>query len=214
MTQNNWTKWRPRARHRPGKDAPPAAPGPRPIEGIDSPDPATLRERDGSSDGCILVQREHDMRMVLVRTGARLHSQFAKRADSCSLAMLDPAGMVVSWYDESFHAASADRRVLDHHVSQFYLAADLATGVPDRHLRHAADRGMDTQEGWRQRPCGAVFWGTTVVEPIVRRDGHVLGFSHVTRRSRGPWEMMPIAVRRPQRRRMHAQMPLPAFGIA
>ena len=149
---------------------------------------------------------------VLLRTGARLHSQFERQIDACSLAMLDSAGLVVSWYDESVHSASDDQGVLNHHVSQFYLPADLALQLPARSLQIARERGTDTQEGWRRRPNGAIYWGRTVIEAVLSLDGQLLGFTHVTRSSRGPWEFSSIAVRRPQRQRIHGYMPVPAFA--
>lgn len=210
--RHSWTNRRLRARRKPIKDAPNGARETLPISRSGCTEPTTIDKAVGALADCVLVPPEQERHRVLLLTGARLHAQFAQRIDTCLLAMLDPGGIVVSWYGESFPTASADQGVLDHHVSQFYLAADLAMGVPGRSLRSAADCGIDTQEGWRRRPSGAIFWCTTVVEAIVCVDGQLLGFSHVMRPARGPWEILPIAVRRPQHRRIRTQVQLPAFG--
>lgn len=99
-----------------------------------------------------------------------------------SLAMLDEGGMVVSWYERAENGPSP-KDVVDNHMSQFYVAADLALGLPVRDLCSAAIHGHSTQTGWRRFPDGGTCWATTVIEPIWLRDGRLQGFSHVTSRS-------------------------------
>lgn len=121
-------------------------------------------------------------RRALLRKGARLHSAMKANSETGSLAMLDDGGIVVSWYERA-EGGAADDRVVDNHMSQFYVAEDLALGLPVRDLCSAAIHGHSTQTGWRRFPEGATCWATTVIEPIMLRDGRLQGFSHVTRRS-------------------------------
>jgi hypothetical protein len=127
-------------------------------------------------------------RRVLLKKGAVLHEAMGDSAGKCSLAMLDATGVVVSWYDPARIAERAAGKVVDRHMYQFYVPQDIANNVPDRDLRLATDNGNSTQQGWRRRADGAVFWGTTVIDAVMLRDGRLQGFSHVTRRSPGPWE--------------------------
>lgn len=121
-------------------------------------------------------------RGALSRKGARLYSAMKANSQTGSLAMLDEGGMVMSWYERAESGAAHDG-VVDNHMSQFYVAADLALGLPVRDLCSAAIHGHSTQAGWRRFPEGATCWATTVIEPIWLRDGRLQGFSHVTRRS-------------------------------
>jgi hypothetical protein len=128
-------------------------------------------------------------RRVLVKKGARLHASMLERSDRGSLAMLDAFGMVVCWYEGvPERPARGDHRsgVLKHHVSQFYLPTDVATGLPLMHLRNAAVAGTSTQRGWRRRPDGSTLWATTVIESLVLRGGSLQGFSHIVRESKDP----------------------------
>jgi hypothetical protein len=127
-------------------------------------------------------------RRVLLKKGVVLHEAMGNGAGKCSLAMLDATGVVVAWYDPARIAERAAGKVVDRHMYQFYVPEDIANSVPDRDLRLAAANGNSTQQGWRRRADGAVFWGTTVIDAVVLRDGRIQGFSHVTRRSPGPWE--------------------------
>lgn len=122
-------------------------------------------------------------RRALSRKGARLYSAMKANSQTGSLAMLDEGGMVVSWYERAQSSAAPNDRIVDNHMSQFYVAADLALGLPVRDLCSAAIHGQSTQTGWRRFPAGATCWATTVIEPIWLRDGRLQGFSHVTRPS-------------------------------
>jgi hypothetical protein len=132
---------------------------------------------------------------MLLNAGTRLHAALAKRSEHCALAVLDEDGVVVSWYDQLFGPACTSDGVLYQHVSQFYMERDVAAGVPARSLRCAADCGIDIQEGWRRRPGGAIYWGTTTLETVADGDGHTFGFAHITRRVQGPWEVTHLAMR-------------------
>lgn len=125
-------------------------------------------------------------RRVLLRKGARLHAASVDRGDRCSLAMLDTHGIVVGWYDNSRDCSRVGTHVIDRHVSQFYLPADLAADLPNLNLASAAVCGGSTQLGWRRQPSGAIIWGTTVIEAIMMNDGRLQGFTHVIRPAEGP----------------------------
>jgi hypothetical protein len=114
----------------------------------------------------------------------------AQRGDRCTFALLDPRGFIILLLDDSSAVASTGA-ALGTHVSQFYVASEVALGMLERSLRGAKAQGRDAQEGWRRCLSGAVFWGATVIDAITDEEGHLLGFTHATRRSLGPWEGHP-----------------------
>lgn len=120
-------------------------------------------------------------------------------AHHCSLAMLDSDGIVVAWYDDSTDSSRVGVHVVDRHVSQFYVPADLAANLPGVNLLSAAICGGNTQQGWRRQPGGAIVWAMTVIEAVVLKDGRLQGFTHVVRTAEGPRAEPPI------------QMPQPSF---
>jgi hypothetical protein len=132
-------------------------------------------------------------RRALLKRGARMHSAMGPDAKDYSLAMLDETGVVVSWYgraDGNDHAAD---HVVDRHVSQFYVADDIASRQPLRDLHAATVEGSSTRRGWRRQADGTAFWGTTVIDAVVLRDGRLQGFSYLTNSSAGPWEKVSLA---------------------
>lgn len=125
-------------------------------------------------------------RRLLLGRGEQIHITSVERADRCAIAILDARGIVVAWHDHLPHANASDRGVVSRHMSQFYVAEDVALYLPARHLSIAAEHGIDTQRGWRCRPGGEIFWGVTVIQSILLSDGELLGYSHMTRLVRGP----------------------------
>jgi len=122
-----------------------------------------------------------------------MHAAMGPEEGNCSLAMLDQEGVVVSWYGRSDGNDRIDGHVVGRHVSQFYVAEDVASNQPLRDLHSATAEGSNTREGWRRRSDGFAFWGTTVIEAVLLRDGRLQGFSYVTRGSEGPPASLPIA---------------------
>jgi hypothetical protein len=115
-------------------------------------------------------------RRVLQRRGALMHAAMARVCDNSSLAMLDETGVVVSWYGQ---VGAPSEHVVDRHVSQFYLAGQIASNQPLRDLRSAVARGSIARQGWRRRADGTTFWSNVVIEAVVLRDGRLQGFSFV-----------------------------------
>jgi hypothetical protein len=139
-------------------------------------------------------------RRLLLARGAQIQATSVEREDRCAIAILDAKGMVIAWHDRLPHAAPRDSRVVNRHMSQFYIAEDIALYLPAHHMFMATRHGVDTQRGWRRRPGGDVFWGVTIIQTIVLSDGEVVGYSHVTRSLRGPAQYLTglLSVRRPQ----------------
>ncbi len=126
-------------------------------------------------------------RRVLLRRGALMHAALGgPDAKDCSLAMLDEEGVVVSWYARTGGEGRLAEPVVDRHVSQFYVPEDIECNLPLRDLRAATIEGSNTRQGWRRRPGGIAFWGTTMIEAILLRDGRLRGFSYMTCGSAGP----------------------------
>lgn len=140
-------------------------------------------------------------RRALLRKGAGLHVASVGRNDDFSLAVLDPAGIVVCWYGRRGEKETEHSPVIGRHVSQFYLARDVATDVPRRDLSAATTLGRSTREGWRLQADRQAFWAVTNIETLSRRDGRLQGFVHVIRPGRDPAQRVPVARPRPARQR-------------
>lgn len=132
---------------------------------------------------------------LLVKRGSHMHATSVERGDSCAIAVLDHRGVVHAWHDSLPGATAFDFRIIGAHVSQFYLPQDVALLRPDRDLLAACLHGSTTQQGWRRRPGGSIFWAVTVIEPIYIDSGELTGYSHVTRFAQDPRGRAPTEIR-------------------
>jgi PAS domain S-box-containing protein len=99
-----------------------------------------------------------------------------------AILMLDPEGRVATWN------AGAERikgyrseEIIGQHFSRFYTTEDLERGKPARGLKVAAEQGRFIDEGWRVRKDGSRFWASLVVTALHDTQGHLVGFSKITR---------------------------------
>src|SRR3954453_23925461 len=99
-----------------------------------------------------------------------------------AIYMLDPGGCVTSWnpgarrfngYEES--------EILGEHFSIFHTEADRRAGLPERALQAAERDGTFESEGWRVRKDGSHFWAHVIIDPILYRNGWLVGFAKITR---------------------------------
>jgi two-component system CheB/CheR fusion protein len=101
--------------------------------------------------------------------------------------MLDEDGVIVAWYERARDIELGKAPIIDCHVSNLYVTADVMLGIPIRELCSATIHGSSAQQGWRRGSDGATFWGSTVIQSVRLRDGRLQGFSHVTREAAIPW---------------------------
>jgi len=99
-----------------------------------------------------------------------------------AIFMLDPEGRITSWNlgAERIKGYAADE-VVGRHFSMFYQPEAIARGWPQEELKRARALGRYEDEGWRVRRDGSAIWANVVITAIQDDEGHLLGFSKVTR---------------------------------
>lgn len=99
-----------------------------------------------------------------------------------AIFMLDPHGCVISWNAGAVRIKGySARKAIGRHFSLFYPPEDIARGVPDEVLGHAATAGTWEGEGWRLRKDGSRFWASVLITALRDGAGRLRGFAKVTR---------------------------------
>lgn len=95
---------------------------------------------------------------------------------------LDANGRVMSWNEGArrIKGFTADEAI-GKHVSTFYPAEDLLRGIPWLFMLTALREGRAECEGQRVRKDGTMFWAHVTLTPVYNTDGHLEGFSKITR---------------------------------
>lgn len=98
-----------------------------------------------------------------------------------AILYLDHQGTIENWNlgAEKIKGYKAEE-IIGQNFSKFYTEADKKSGLPQRLLNIAIEKGKATQEGWRVRKDGSYFWASAVITAVHNKKGHVIGFSKVT----------------------------------
>jgi PAS domain S-box-containing protein len=99
-----------------------------------------------------------------------------------AIYILDPRGRVVCWNvgAERLNGYAQDE-VLGSNFSMFFIAEDVAAGLPEKELAAAARDGWLEAQGWCQRKGGERFWALATLTAIRRSNGELHGFARTTR---------------------------------
>jgi PAS domain S-box-containing protein len=96
---------------------------------------------------------------------------------------LDVAGVVQTWNaGAERNTGYTSSEIVGQHFSRFYPRDAVAAGKPEAELATAARTGRFSEETWRLRRDGRLFWAHVVITPLHdTRDGSLRGFAQVTR---------------------------------
>jgi PAS domain S-box-containing protein len=111
----------------------------------------------------------------------RYHKMIAEVQDY-AIILLNENGIVQNWNAgaEKIKGYTADE-IVGQSFEKFYTPEDQKSSLPAKLLNTAKEEGKAVQEGWRVRKDGTKFWGSVVITALHTSDGHILGYSKVTR---------------------------------
>ncbi|WP_437818170.1 hybrid sensor histidine kinase/response regulator [Sorangium sp. So ce1078] len=99
-----------------------------------------------------------------------------------AIFLLDAGGYVSTWNPGAERIKGYEaREIVGRHFSTFYPPEDVAAGKCDREIEQAIALGRVSDEGWRVRKDGTLFWASVVITTLRDREGSLLGFAKITR---------------------------------
>lgn len=100
----------------------------------------------------------------------------------CAIFMTDPNGYIMSWNKgaENIHGYTKEE-VVGQHISIFYTKLDNRANEWSKNLNMALKNGLRESHGWRVRKDGSVFWASATFTTVYNDEGHLVGFSKMTR---------------------------------
>jgi PAS domain S-box-containing protein len=108
--------------------------------------------------------------------------QLVQGARDYAIFLLDASGRVTTWNEGAQRIKGyAIHEILGEHFSRFYPDEAVRNGWPDKELRMATEAGSFEDEGWRVRKDGSQFWANVVITALRDDEGHLRGFSKITR---------------------------------
>ena len=111
-----------------------------------------------------------------------IYQRMVEQTRDYALFVLDPLGHVATWNLGAQRIKGyAPEDIIGKHFSTFYTREAVDSGWPTHELTVAAREGRFEDEGWRVRKDGSRFWANVVITALRDDDGHLLGFSKITR---------------------------------
>jgi len=137
-----------------------------------------ILDHDGNLIGFGKVTRDLTER----REAEQQYRRLIEGVSDYAIYSLDKGGHITSWNVGARRLKGYEsEEVLGWHFSKFYVAEDVAKGLPERVLEIALADGHYEGEGWRVRKDGSRFWSSVLVTPIRNEDKELIGFSKITR---------------------------------
>jgi PAS domain S-box-containing protein len=120
------------------------------------------------------------MNESLQKSEERYHLMVEEVQDYAIL-YLNHEGIVENWNlgAEKIKGYKAEE-IIGKNFSTFYTESDRESNLPQKLLNIAIEKGKATQEGWRVRKDGSLFWASVVITAVHNKKGQVIGFSKVT----------------------------------
>jgi len=112
---------------------------------------------------------------------AELYRLMAEGVHGCAVSLMNPDGVITAWNKaaEEMKGYPA-QEVIGRHMSLVYTDEDRARGRPRHNLRKASANGTYSEEAWRRRKDGKLFWGRMLLTALRGAGGELLGFSKIT----------------------------------
>lgn len=118
---------------------------------------------------------------ALKRSEERYHRMINEVQDY-AIILLSEEGIIENWNIGAEKIKGyKGQEVLGKSFRIFYSPEDRASGLPEKLLKEASDKGKANHEGWRVRKDGSRFWGNISITALHDSNGNVIGFSKVTR---------------------------------
>jgi len=142
-----------------------------------------LRDASGELVGFSKITRHLSERRRQEQALAQSEERFrllVEGVDDYAIFMLDRNGFVSSWNGGAERISGySSAEILGKHFSHFYTSEDVAAHKPWRQISEARDVGRVSDEGWRARKDGTLFWASSVMTALHDADGRPYGFAHV-----------------------------------
>jgi diguanylate cyclase (GGDEF)-like protein/PAS domain S-box-containing protein len=117
----------------------------------------------------------------LPHQAAEMFCLMVQEIKECAIFLMDTRGIVTSWNRaaEVMKGYRADE-VIGQHLSLLYRDEDKARGWADHNLGEAAKHGFYSEETWRRKKDGSLFWAHIALTGLRDEHNQLVGFSKVT----------------------------------
>ncbi|HEX8405763.1 MAG TPA: PAS domain S-box protein, partial [Duganella sp.] len=117
----------------------------------------------------------------LPHEAAEMFRLMAEEIEECAIFLMDPRGVITVWNRAAqVMKGYTAEEAIGQHLGLLYREQDRARGWPEHNLGEAAKRGFYSEETWRRKKDGSLFWAHIALTGLRDENGELIGFSKVT----------------------------------
>jgi PAS domain S-box-containing protein len=117
-----------------------------------------------------------------LKSSEERYHKMVDEVEDYAIILLDKDGIVQNWNKGAEKIKGyKEEEIVGKSFSTFYLPEDRESGLPQRILNEAREKGKALHEGWRRKKDGSRFWGSIVLTTLHDDENRIIGFSKVTR---------------------------------
>lgn len=127
-------------------------------------------------------QKEEYINITSLADTEFVYKKMIEEIEDYAIILIDRNGHIQNWNKGAQKIKLySEAEIIGKHFSVFYLQSDLDQNLPTKLLTEARETGHASQEGWRKRKDGSMFWGSITITAMHNDLGDVIGFCKVTR---------------------------------
>lgn len=141
-----------------------------------------LTDRKAAEDRVANMVEELSQANEQLKQSEERYQKMIEEVQDYAILLLNQEGIIQNWNSgaQVIKGYTASE-IIGKSFSIFYQKKDKDAGLPMILLEKARKNGKVTNEGWRVRKDGTLFWGSVVITALHNSQGNIIGFSKVTR---------------------------------
>jgi diguanylate cyclase (GGDEF)-like protein/PAS domain S-box-containing protein len=117
----------------------------------------------------------------LPHEAAEMFRLMAEEIEECAIFLMDPRGVITVWNRAAqVMKGYTAEEAIGQHLGLLYREEDRVRGWPEHNLGKAAELGFYSEETWRRKKDGSLFWAHIALTGLRDGNGELVGFSKVT----------------------------------
>jgi PAS domain S-box-containing protein len=151
-----------------------------------------IHDEDGEVNGFLkvtkdltekkLAEERYSKVLEKLRRSEVQYQKMIAEVQDYAILLLDVNGNIQNWnVGAQLIKGYTANEIIGKSFKTFYTREDIENGLPDKLLQAATEFDKASNEGWRRRKDGSIFWASVVVTALHNEHGELIGFSKVTR---------------------------------
>lgn len=122
------------------------------------------------------------MKTNKTETLQQLHQRMIQEIMDYAIILMDLDGTILTW-NKGAEAIKGykEKEIIGQNFRLFYMPQDRQDQLPEKLVAQATKEGRARHIGRRVRKDGTTFWGSILITAIHDDDGHVIGFTKLTK---------------------------------